>query len=56
MTILRNLTRLVGTLGVDKRDFDKFNRQCSEMKDLGYYGVYFNNIFFTLENVNFTCR
>jgi len=56
MTIQRNLTtRLIGTLNVDNQDFDKFSRQCSEMKDLGYYGVYFNNIFFTFENLDFSC-
>ena len=55
MKLNSNLTLLVGTLGVDNQNFDKFDRQCSEMKELGYYGVYFNNIFFTMEDVNFNC-
>lgn len=50
-----NLTRLVGTLDVDNQDFDRFDRQCAEMKEHGYYGVYFNNIFFTIEDVNYNC-
>lgn len=56
MSRLENLNKLVGTLGVDNRDFDKLERQCSEMKELGYCGVYFNNIFFTIEDVNFACK
>ncbi len=50
-----NLTRLVGTLEIDNRNFDKFDQQCAEMKALGYYGVYFNNIFFTIEDINYQC-
>ena len=56
MNRLEKLTRLVGTLEIDNQDFDKLNRQCAEMKALGYWGVYFNNIFFTMEDVNFACE
>lgn len=56
MNRLKDLTKLVGTLGVDNQDFYKLDRQCGEMKELGYYGVYFNNIFFTMEDVNFACQ
>ena len=51
----QNLNRLVGTLGVDMKALDKLDRQCQEMKALDYVGVYFNNIFFTVEPANSTC-
>lgn len=50
-----NFYRLVGTLGIDSSDLGKLDRQCAEMKALGYYGVYFNNIFFTIEKPDFQC-
>jgi sugar phosphate isomerase/epimerase len=49
------LRRLVGTLGIGKLDVDKFTRECAEMNALGYYGVYFNDIFFTIENTDCSC-
>lgn len=50
-----NLTQLVGTLGINSKDLERLRRQSAEMKELGYCGVYFNNIFFTVENVDFKC-
>jgi sugar phosphate isomerase/epimerase len=50
-----NLTQLVGTLGINSKDLESLKRQCAEMKELGYCGVYFNNIFFNVENVDFKC-
>lgn len=50
-----DLNRLVGTLGVDMKALDVLDRQCREMKALDYVGVYFNNIFFTVETVDAAC-
>lgn len=50
-----NLKRLVGTLDIGKLDVEKFAKECAEMKKLGYYGVYFNDIFFTVENTDYIC-
>ena len=50
-----NLTQLVGTIGINSKDLEGFKRQCAEMKELGYCGIYFNNIFFTIENADFKC-
>ncbi len=50
-----NLTQLVGTLGINGNDLESLKRQCAEMKELGYSGIYFNNIFFTIEKVDFKC-
>jgi len=55
MKLNSNLTRLVGTLNVNSDDLDKLRRQAAEMKQIGYYGVYFNNIFFNIENTDFVC-
>ena len=46
---------MVGTLDIGKLDVDKFARECAEMKALGYYGVYFNDIFFTIESIDYSC-
>ncbi len=51
-----HFTKLVGTLGIDSKDLERLKRQCAEMKKLGYCGVYFNNIFFTVEEVDFKCH
>ncbi len=53
--IPENLTQLVGTLNVDAQNLDKLRRETAEMKELGYYGVYFNNIFFTMERPDYEC-
>ena len=53
--IKQNIRCLVGTLGVDGDNLEKLRCQADEMKQLGYYGVYFNNIFFTMENTDFVC-
>ena len=53
-----NLSSLVGTLGIEL-DSPKFAGECREMRELGwYYGVYFNDIFFTMEPLDclFFCR
>ncbi len=50
-----DLNRLVGTLNVDMKALDTLDRQCREMKALDYVGVYFNNIFFTIEPVDWGC-
>ncbi len=55
MKLNSNLKRLVGTLNVDSNDLDKLCRQTDEMKEIGYYGVYFNNIFFHIEDTDFVC-
>ena len=55
MEIKKSLKHLVGTLDIGKLDVDKFTKECAEMKALGYYGVYFNDIFFTIENTDYTC-
>jgi sugar phosphate isomerase/epimerase len=55
MELNSNLTRLIGTLSVDSDDLDELRRQTEEMKQMGYYGVYFNNVFFTIENTDFVC-
>ena len=49
------LKHLVGTLDIGKLDIEKFAKECAEMKALGYYGVYFNDIFFTIENIDYSC-
>ncbi|MGI5868278.1 MAG: sugar phosphate isomerase/epimerase family protein [Kiritimatiellia bacterium] len=50
-----DLNRLVGTLNIDVAALDVLDRQCREMKALDYVGVYFNNIFFTVEPVDAVC-
>ena len=52
---LSNMTQLVGTLNIDVHDLDKLRQQTEEMKELGYYGAYFNNIFFTMETLDYKC-
>ncbi len=52
-TLNLNLTRLVGTL--DIQGLEQLRREAREMKQLGYHGVYFNHIFFTIEQTDFRC-
>ena len=51
-----NFSRLVGTLNIESSNLAKLKQQCAEMKELDYYGVYFNNIFFTVEDVSYSCH
>lgn len=43
-----NFSTLVGTLSAGEYKSGKFAEQCGEMKALGYYGIYFNDIFFEM--------
>lgn len=54
-TELSDLNRLVGTLTIDREALDVLDRQCREMKALDYVGVYFNNLFFTIEPPDAGC-
>jgi len=42
------LDLLVGTLSAGAYKGGKFSEQCREMKEIKYYGVYFNDIFFEM--------
>jgi sugar phosphate isomerase/epimerase len=55
MRLPENFSRLIGTLGIGKLDLAKLAGECREMRELGYYGVYFNDIFFTMEPLDCGC-
>ena len=53
--VKNDLKKLVGTLDIGKLELERFRKECAEMKALGYYGVYFNDIFFTIEDLDCAC-